>query len=823
MDGRRRRGWWRPRALTGAVVAAAVLVPMTVAALDGRGNALERFVQSGGGAWVTSPSQGLVSLIDGPSEQVVAGIRLHAQDHELDVVQSGSSAYLADTTDGTVARIDGATDEVTDPIRFTPAGGGLTVLRNADVVYVLDPARRTASSVDPRSLRVRRALSLAAQPGPGQAVVDDSGRLWVIDRTSGALTWFDPDKHVDAGAHAAASRLVLVEGRPVLVDTTTGSVRTLGDAGVARNASCLDVRSSDDVHLLGSRTRAEVFAAVPATGTVVVASVDHDDCSRFIQVADPDATFGALAQSGRFVFVPVTSTGRTRVIDTTDDRIVGTFDLAAPGHDVELIDKDGLVFYNDRDGSDAGVLRLDGDTWRASHALQKYDPTTGKAAAIVTPEPQAPATAAPAAPTPGPSRAPAPAPSRSASHRPPSTVVPAPSRTPRPGGTTRPGGGTHQGGDAGPVVGALTLAPVPAVLGGSVTISAPAQNADGATWTWSLSRPGGPVLATASSVGTMSATLPYTGGADFVVTLTVRTARGTATATPLAFTADPAPYVQVTSVTADATTYTLGQTVHLSATTTGAPPGTAFNWSYQSDVGNGFIQTTTDYAPITFTPGAAGSYQITLELLTPDGAMNAGTTTFVVGLPCSASPDAIAVGTGTLDVSSGSANLGLTAPGGCVGGFDVTFEMPGWLQVSPSTVTVPAGQSTSVTVTRAGTPPVDGDNGLALYLTSNGGSGPAVSIFANIPPTSAGPDSCTMPGGPLRAVTTFWNDGDLAGLTGTLTIGGQRFPITNINPTQPTSFRALVDTTTIAGATQYTVVARDRYGARSAPYHGTLC
>src|SRR4051794_32373161 len=64
------------RAWAGAVVALVVGLPLALAAAQGTGNALVQLALSGGSAWVASPSQGLVSLVDGPAQEVVASVRL---------------------------------------------------------------------------------------------------------------------------------------------------------------------------------------------------------------------------------------------------------------------------------------------------------------------------------------------------------------------------------------------------------------------------------------------------------------------------------------------------------------------------------------------------------------------------------------------------------------------------------------------------------------------------------------------------------------------------------------------------------------------------
>ncbi|WP_146926785.1 YncE family protein [Cellulomonas xylanilytica] len=460
-------------------MASAVALPVVLAAVLGEGNDVQELAQSSGSAWVASPERGIVSLIDGPSDAVATTVRVTAA-ASVDVEQSGASAFVVDDAAGTVARIDGATWEATQPIAFGAPDGSLSVLQGVDHVYVLDATRRTATVVDPVTLAGQQVVSLDAQPGPGQAVVDDAGRLWVVDAERGGLTWFDGAHHVARDRASADDQLVLVRGRPVLVSQSDRTLTSLTDGGAVDARSCLEVRAEDAVELLGSTDRDEVYAAIAETGTLVIARVGKDDCGRVVSVVAPgtEVDFGPLAQSGRFVFVPNEATGQTVVIDTADDTVAGTFDLAPAGNRVQLIGEDRLVFYNDLDGHEAGVLQFDGATWVKGESLAKYDPADGTPAEVLTPPtaddapgsgpvagsapdagppatepaPPAPAVDPPAPPDPAevPPETPDPAPDPATGTEPtraptpPSTSRPEPTSSPSPGSITVVVGGDGQ-------------------------------------------------------------------------------------------------------------------------------------------------------------------------------------------------------------------------------------------------------------------------------------------------------------------------------------------------------------------------------------------
>jgi Divergent InlB B-repeat domain len=230
------------------------------------------------------------------------------------------------------------------------------------------------SVADPVSLRRRELWSLAAEPGPGQAVMDAAGRLWVVDRAGGGLTRLGEGGRAQSAEGDSRSRLVLVQGRPVLVDLSGSRLGRLEDSGRVRSWSCLEIRPSDEVQVLGSASSPRVFAAVRATGTLVASGVDGDDCSRSVAVGSPGDVFGPLVESGGFVFVPNLTTGRAVVVDVAAWTAT-PIDLLKPGKGLELLAKDGFVFYNDRDGERAGVISFDGRLWRAGKSLSKYDPS----------------------------------------------------------------------------------------------------------------------------------------------------------------------------------------------------------------------------------------------------------------------------------------------------------------------------------------------------------------------------------------------------------------------------------------------------------------
>lgn len=396
----------RGRVLNAALCAALLLGLVFVVASTEPADPIPQVQLSSGSAWLVSPSVAAVTLVDGPSEQVVASRRLDATPNdELTVTQAGTDAYAVDHTEGTVARIDGATLALGPARKFADTAGALRLVGGTAALYALDANRGLASRADPVTLQPQSEISLAARPRPDQIVVDHNGRLWLVDADRGGLIWVDgATKHESDEPPGPDAQLVLVRGRPVLADLAAGELHTLDDDGDVTSTTCLDVRDGAAAQLLGSATQETVYGAVSDTGTLLVAGTNTDDCESALPVSQPHDILGAPVASDRFVFIPNITKGTTVIVDTESRQVLSPeLNLVDSGHHLELIAKDGLVFYNDLDGDKAGVLTYEGTTWRVGKSLSKFDPNTGKPADLDVPAlpptgPAAPGNNADAAP-----------------------------------------------------------------------------------------------------------------------------------------------------------------------------------------------------------------------------------------------------------------------------------------------------------------------------------------------------------------------------------------------------------------------------------------
>ena len=370
-------------------------------------------------------------------------------------------------------------------------GGRLQVLEGGGAVYVLDPERRTASRADPRTLEAGTELSLAAQPGDGQAVVDDAGRLWVVDSTTGSLTWFDDAKHVDDDLSSSpVAQLVLVQGQAVLVDVAGGrAVRARSGRSARGGWSCAGLPPGSSARLLGSLSSDHVYAAVPADGTLRRRGASGaTTAGPPIPLAEPGtADFGPLAQDGRYVFVPDRTTGTTSVVDTVRGALVADLP-AGPRRATGSSSPRRTASCSTTTSTprSPGCITLDGGTRGAG--------TPGRRST-----------------TRRPTRA-----SRSSARgrRRPHGADPRDQRgrcgppcAPVRDGRTRRGRPDRPRSAAGPVIAGLDVRPDPVVLGSPVRSTPRSAGRPGTTWEWTLTAAGRSVAWSSDRPGAVDATI----------------------------------------------------------------------------------------------------------------------------------------------------------------------------------------------------------------------------------------------------------------------------------------------------------------------------
>jgi Divergent InlB B-repeat domain/PKD domain len=650
-----------------------------------------QFELESGGAWLASPAQGVVSLIDGPAEQVVGLLpvpQLRADD-DVSVAQAGSSAYVANATAGTVSRVDGATFEVSQAVKFGSGGPGavLQVFPGPSSAYVVDGVQRVVSVVDPKTMNVRKRLSLVQRMAAGQAVVDGAGRLWTIDG-DGIARFDQSGKYRRSDGGGPQRRLVLVRDQPMLVDLAAGRVGTLSGDGQVRSWSCLDVSGDDGAELAGSSLLGRVLAIRGATGTLVE-SGDGTDCGPAVAgLGRAGDRLGAPVESAGYVLVPNWTTGKVDVLDLTAQKVVSELTVTRPDQRVELLLKDGVVFYNNLDGSRAGVIQFDGTGWKLGKALRKFGTgkngppvltsagdrakprDTGKGGGRNPNDPgqNKPGGTKPTNPTnpSGPNNPgngtdlPSPPPGGQPDDPLPpggQTSVPPVSQPPS-GGTTPPAGGdptppvVHA-----PVISDITPDPLTVQREHPVTFTATVTDTDGATWAWQILDGGGNQLATGTDPDAFTYTPDAGSPAQQTVRLTVTNKAGSSAPFSRDFETSAGATPHIDTLTASNQTPDTGTSVRFDATGTlieddPAHPGlVTWTWDITNDDNGTQVlpPTTRAPGPLSFQFNDSGHFHAHL-VVSRDGADDDATSGTIT-----------AIGQVTLTVAFGGDGTGTVA------------------------------------------------------------------------------------------------------------------------------------------------------------------
>ncbi|RLK53590.1 right-handed parallel beta-helix repeat-containing protein [Actinokineospora cianjurensis] len=325
-----------------------------------------------GTIWLASSKAGQLTLLDGGAAQIAAHVPVSAKGSDLRATQHGQTGYAVDRGTGTVTRIDGATLAVSKPVAVLPeASSGLSAIASSGSVYVVDETSGLLADADPRTLQGR------GRPEPLSSTTDNTvlaadGTLWIGDKSRGEVSWFSTGhlrKRRQAGSTDKSS-LTVSGGVPVLVDPVRRTAERLDSTTGETDAEvALDLRLEDTVVAGRSSSTDRLLLSLGTRGLLLVCSFATASCTP-VPLGAPGADLGPAVGVGDRAFVPDYTTGKVWVVDLSGARIVKSQDLFPGGVHFELLERDGIVFYNDRDSERAGVVDWDGGIREVS----KYDP-----------------------------------------------------------------------------------------------------------------------------------------------------------------------------------------------------------------------------------------------------------------------------------------------------------------------------------------------------------------------------------------------------------------------------------------------------------------
>ena len=322
-----------------------------------------------GGVWLGS-ANGSLAHVDGSSARV--DWRLSTGKGTFRVTQDGTGGFV-ETADGRVSAIDPTAlalvdpTDLADPHTEVVAGGGRTY-----VVY-LDTGlsqQVDAATLDP----VGDAVDLGGTVT--SAAVDGGGVLYVrLDDGSTVETVDGDHQRAEVGVDGTdTTSLVAVGGRVAAVDTGAGLVTVLHPNGSTR---------AIDVGVSGKGV-----TVAPGSGGPDLWLTDMTD-SQLVSVDLSNSEVGttAIAHATKALSAPQSTGAFTYLYDRTSGTLltvdgqghVATTQAFAPGTDVELLAKDGLVYANDFAGPHALVADAHGVVKQFDKYLAPASPSKAKA------------------------------------------------------------------------------------------------------------------------------------------------------------------------------------------------------------------------------------------------------------------------------------------------------------------------------------------------------------------------------------------------------------------------------------------------------------
>ncbi|MEV4133763.1 hypothetical protein AB0J72_16525 [Dactylosporangium sp. NPDC049742] len=308
------------------------------------------------GHWVYNSTFGSAFHVDGSAGQVDAQVKVPAGDPGSQVVQSEDSGYVVQRSritvfsKSTLSVEETRTPPATElPVVLEVAGGPYLVYRNAGQVARLGDPVATVAAGGP--------LSRPAATGDGTVWLHriDSGSLCELARDASRLACHAQLTQGHSGA------LTVVGDRPVLLDTTSDELRTVGQDGFGEPAAIgVDLPATAQV---ASSAVADRLAVVDPERSQLLL-IDTAGLQKR-PVAKPIVV--DLPKDGRFA-EPVTTTNVVAVVDHTRNEVV-TYDRGGtvkdrrklPGGGTPALTKgeDNRIYADSGDGSH--VLVVNGD------------------------------------------------------------------------------------------------------------------------------------------------------------------------------------------------------------------------------------------------------------------------------------------------------------------------------------------------------------------------------------------------------------------------------------------------------------------------------
>jgi hypothetical protein len=130
----------------------------------------------------------------------------------------------------------------------------------------------------------------------------------------------------------------------------------------------LDLRPDDVIQVGGSPHSSKLYI-VAARGLLNICDLRAADCDRVVPLAGT-GDLGGPIEAGSRLFVPDYGSGEVWIIDLNDYQVIAKSQVLTGAGKFQLLNRDGVMFFNEPLTERAGVIQLDGSVMKAN----KYDP-----------------------------------------------------------------------------------------------------------------------------------------------------------------------------------------------------------------------------------------------------------------------------------------------------------------------------------------------------------------------------------------------------------------------------------------------------------------
>jgi len=330
-----------------AILAVSLVVVLATGFTPARSRLLD------GGAWLADAEN--MPHASGPNAAVDAAVQKCPDVTDCRWVQRDGLAYLLQSRSGQVHRLDTATRAFDE--QGVSIGREARLLVGTGRVYSIDRATGAVTSRDVVSL-APRGDATAVEGGAGDAIVDRSGVLWVVEIGTGNLIGIDDTSvlsRISIGGNGAELTMGSIDDTPVILDRGSATITPIDDRGRAGRRVTLTELDARRTVLGRDLPSGPLFAIERGSGRLTRIDLSTGATTDVGQIDIGDQVT-ALHVVGRSAFAVQGDLGVVRWF-SMDDRV----EHDPIGDASETFVKDGYLFANDARAREAHLAGPDTD------------------------------------------------------------------------------------------------------------------------------------------------------------------------------------------------------------------------------------------------------------------------------------------------------------------------------------------------------------------------------------------------------------------------------------------------------------------------------